>query len=421
MERDALASRVGRRRKLTLIGIGVALLSAIAIPGFVSGAAGTKPSSDINDYALYAVDTIQLKGGGLAGRSIINGNIGAGQQHWRGGSVNEWNADRAFVYSASGVPYMFPGPSGDPHVTLCQGSGDTGHLDVRGYVAAPSLRVNYVDQGKTFPPTLAANESCLVREAYATVLYKSFNMPSSVWHSSFTQPDVVMPALPKVTCDATKNANDFKGAALAPGTYGTYDFDGVTTLQAGTYTFCNVTVEQNASLKMTDGTIVNVIGTVDPFGTTTNGKLNLKGGATGTVGSPGARFNVSASVNFGQNGNYAGTFLAPNTDVALGNGTNLNGRVWALAMHSDWGVNVTSPPPPTSTTTTTTPFTTTTTIKPTTTTTTTVVTTTTTTTVQPTTTTTTTTVRPTTTTTTVRPTTTTTTVKPTTTTTTVPF
>jgi hypothetical protein len=414
MKRDALASRAGRRRKLTLIGIGIALIGAMAIPGLVSGAASTKPSSDINDYALFAIDTIQLKGGGLAGRSIINGNIGAGQQHWHG-SVNEWNANRAFVYSSSGVPYMLPGPSGDPHVTLCQGSGDTGHLDVRGYVAAPSLRINYLQQDMNRPTDLLANESCLVREAYHTVLYKTPYMPSSVQHWSFAQPDVVLPALPNVTCDATKSANDFKGSTLAPGTYGTYDFDGVTTLQAGTYTFCNLTVEQNASLKMTDATVVNVIGTVDPWGNTIDGKLNFKGGATGTVGSPGARFNVSDTVNFGQNGNYAGTFLAPNADVALGNGTNLNGRVWALAMHSDWGVNVTAPPPPT-TTTTIKPTTTTTTIKPTTTTT--VVTTTTTTTVKPTTTTTTAPPPPTTTTT-VKPTT--TTVKPTTTTSTVPF
>jgi hypothetical protein len=265
---------------------------------------------------------------------------------------------------------MMPVPSGDPHITLCQGSGDAGHLDVRGYVAAPSLRVNYVDQGQIFPPNLAPNETCLVREAYATVLYKSFNMPSSVQHGSFPQPDVVMPTLPNLKCDATKNANDFRGSTLAPGACGTYDFDGLTTLQAGTYTFCNLTVEQNESLKMTDGTIVNVIGTVDPFGTLVDGKLNLKGGGNGAVGSPGARFNVSGTVNFGQNGNYAGTFLAPNADVALGNATNLNGRVWALAMHSDWGVNITAPPPPSTTTTTVKPTTTTTTVKPTTTTTT---------------------------------------------------
>jgi hypothetical protein len=318
------------------------------------GAAGAAPSSDINDYALYAAQSIQLKGGpsGDMTQSIIDGNIGAGTRHWStsyipsasgAGQGDEYatyqnietGAYLAPLNNAALPGLMMPSGSanGGVHVTLCQGSGSTGHLTLLngGYVVAPSTNINFG----------SSNGYCQIPSVYT--LTNQGISPFSIVHTltSATAPDIKEPAFPSFNCDPTKSASSFVGTTLAPGTYGDYDFKGTTSLAAGTYNFCSLTVEQGHTLNTQPGTVINI-----------TGQLNLIGGA-GVVGSCGTSFNIGGIVKFGRNGNYKGTFFAPNDDVALGNGTVITGHVWALAMHSDWGVNVGKCPPGTGTTTTT--------------------------------------------------------------------
>jgi hypothetical protein len=319
----------------------VVLAFGFAVPMLAGGAAPAVPSSDINDYALYAVQTIKLKGGGTATESIIDGNIAAGTRHYMPGNVDEYAWTKEFLNSAKQ-----PVASGTPHIILCQGSGSNGHMTLlnNSYAVAPSLEINYVNQGNQYgePPTLLPTDPCQVPNVYADTLYNTPNIPFSVWHEDPNPPDITMPAIPAVTCNSAASANGFTGATLAPGTYGAYDFDGTTTLSGGSYTFCSLTVEQNAKLITQPNTVINV-----------TGNLNLKSGNAGAVGACGTTFNIGGGVAFGRNGHYSGTFIAPNTDVSLGDSTVIMGHVWALTMHSDEGVSVGKCPPGGGTTTTT--------------------------------------------------------------------
>jgi hypothetical protein len=416
MEGVANASRLGRRRKLLVGGVLATLLSAIALPIFASGAATPipVPSSNINDYTLYAYSTLQIKGG-----SSVNGNIAAGTRHYNApagctsvpapvaSNTDEYTLATAFLKNSSCSPYGYPAPLGNrAHVSLCQGTDYNSRIDLgTGYLVAPSVDVNYT-------------QYCKIPHTFS--LYNNEGAsPFSQFHSSFAIPDINMPALPNMSA-ACATAKPLVSAAPAPGAYLTSSSSDISLLLLGngTYTFCGtgLTIEQGGTFMTNSGTVVNV-----------QGKLWFKGGtnATDWLGAwgtnPGNRFNVAGGLSFGKNARVKGTFLAPNTDADLGNGTTLNGQVWAFAMHSDWAITVTAPSTTTTTSTTSTVQPTTTTTVVATTTTTTVKPTTTTTMLAPTTTTTTTMASPPTTTTTVRPTTTTTTVKPTTTTTTVPF
>jgi hypothetical protein len=334
-----------RRGVFAVVAVGAIVLvlgASHMLTAFASGAPSRPLDRDIASYVLFAVQTIKLKGGGTATESIIDGNIAAGTRHYIPGSVDEYAWGNDFLNSAKQ-----PVASGAPHIILCQGSGSNGHLTLlnNSYAVAPSLQINYVNQGNQFgePPTLSPTDPCQVPNVYANTLYSTPNIPFSVWHQNPNPPDITMPALPAVTCNSAASANGLTGATLAPGTYGTYDFAGTTTLAAGSYTFCALTVEQNAKLIAQPGTVINVTGNV-----------NLKGGASGAVGACNSTFNVGGGVAFGRNGRYSGTFIAPNTDVSLGDSTIITGHVWALTMHSDEGVSVGKCPPGGGTTTTTT-------------------------------------------------------------------
>jgi hypothetical protein len=351
MQGKILATRGGGRRKFIAPGALTVLAFAIAVPMIAGGAAGSVPSSNINDYALYAYQTIQLKGGSAPGRSIIDGNIGAGTRHYVAGNmfastggIDEWGGGTAFLNNSK-----TPVNSGDPHIILCQGSGNNGHINLinGSYVAAPSVQINYVAQaGYSFePPTLLPTDPCQVPSVYSSATYKSFNMPHTVNHmSGFTPPDVVMPALPTTSCVGAQpvTSASYQAGGLKPGVYTKYTVTLSNWLWGGSFTFCGgLTVEQGASLHSNGPVTLNVVGS-----------LNIKGGTTGSTGDCTTRFNVSDGVTFGRNANVFGTILAPNTDVALGDDTNIHGHVWAKAMHSDVGVNVGPCPPPGTTTTT---------------------------------------------------------------------
>jgi hypothetical protein len=413
MERAAQAARRGIRRKLIAAGGLVVLMTAIAIPVLTSGAAPFAPSNDINDYTLYAYSNISLKPG-----AVINGNVGAGTQHYMppagcvvpiSNNTNEYQFGVEWLKTSSCEQEGYPWTSGGTHVKLCNGPSGQRDTVIQSpyYVVAPSVDINY------------GTNACKVTNVYTRQTANSL-APIAWVHvgaNAFTAPDIVMPPLPAMSCTGQRLLPQSLTTTLPAGAYYSTSDVNALKLGAGPYTFCgSITIGQGGQVLTQADTVVNF-----------PGDLHMQGGDGGQVGTNiNTRFNVQGTANFGRGGHFTFTLYAPNADVALGNGSDIDGRVWAEAMHSDFSINVQGPPPTTTTTTTST-------LKPTSTTTSTVVSTTTTTTVQPTTTTTTT-VKPTTTTTTTAPppptttttappppTTTTTTVKPTTTTTTVPF
>jgi hypothetical protein len=343
MNARVLAPRRNGRRKIVIAGVLTALSFAVVVPMLASGAAATTPSSDINDYSLYTVQTLQLKGGGGTGRSIIDGNIGAGTKRWAYGyTIPTVNGTNEYTFSGNWLAktpdnrFLQPAATGFAHVTLCQGAGDNGALTMvnsldptkKPYVVAPSTNIEF-----NF-------STCQVPLVYG--LKNSDGEPINLYKTSFTAPDIAIPAVPAVNCSAPKTIST---ANPEPGTYWglTVQKNATLTLKAGAYNFCGDFKALNNARVVTDpAAVLNV-----------TGQFNMDlGGNGGKFGTCGTVVNVNGSVNFGSNGTIVGTIVAPKSDVALGNGTNITGHVWAFAMHSDWGVNVTQCKPPTTTSTT---------------------------------------------------------------------
>ena len=300
----------GNRRKAIAAGVVATLAMVVALPILAtSSGAASDPSSNIDDYALYAVRTLQMKGQG----SSVTGNIGAGTQHYTPGDINEYANGKEFLAN-NGLGA--PAATGDEHVNICQGTNPA--TAITGYVVAPSADITYMKPTAANPNDLNPADPCQVPKLY-TKAVTGPTPPANVWSASFTPPDINLPTVAafepgiSTACDTSNTKNFTAGATLAPGAYGNVNIDKssavpTTTLSAGDYTFCSLSVQQSATLITTDQTRIYVVGNV-----------NLKGGSNGGFGSPGTKVFVNgATLNFGRSGNVAGTFVAPNADVALG-------------------------------------------------------------------------------------------------------
>src|SRR5689334_22881509 len=86
---------VTRFRRKVVVAAGLAVVTVAAgIPLFASGSgAASDPSSNIDDYALFAVRTVQMKGQG----STVNGNVGAGTRHYMPGNIDEYALGKEFL------------------------------------------------------------------------------------------------------------------------------------------------------------------------------------------------------------------------------------------------------------------------------------------------------------------------------------
>jgi hypothetical protein len=336
MERRILASEVGRRRKALLGGALAVLLSAALLPviSTTGAAAGTVPSDDINDYVLYAYSTLHIK------RGSVDGNIAAGTKHWNAPSgctapvpndTDEYTLQTNFLKAMACQSSEYPAATGDDHVTLCQGTDFNNRIDmpIGSYIVAPSTDIDL------------SSPYCRVQKDYT--LTQVGIARRGIVETSFTPPDIVMPAVPSINCTGAKTLNT---STPNPGTWTASSTSEVATLtlKSGTYNFCGsgLTIAQGGTLVTKPDTIVNI-----------NGKLWFKGGTPSTkwLGTQGdnvaaSQFNIRGGLSFGRNARVKGVFLAPNADVDLGNGTVAKGRVWAYSMHSDWDFAIGTPPPP---------------------------------------------------------------------------
>ncbi len=373
MEGKTLAGRGRRRRTLALAAVAVGAIAAAAPLLSTAGAAPpATASSDINDYALFASQSITLKGGNIDGRSVIMGNIGVG-------TASAW--DKAKPYIKKGGNSAKPG---DYRLGLCGGqSNKHTNLGPDNYIASPSVDIGPGDCSS-------------IKEAFGYVLRglpggaaKPNVCPNAL--TCVNPPNIAFPALPTKVPVTDRQTNTTKMVStsgvcnksvatqqnptlgvdnkvlkttLPPnevyfgnvGKDGKQTFKGNVILQDGTYTFCNVQVDVTAKITTSPGTVINIVRGIQSeggqFGSDPNTRVNFLWTGDGGLGRRGKPV-------------YYGTYNAPNVDLNLGHSSQIFGRVWARSMSSDTGVNVTAPPPTSNTTTTT--STTTTTIKPTTT------------------------------------------------------
>ena len=131
MDRTTLAGRGRRRRKLAAAALVVGAIAA-AVPLFSTAGAASpaSASSDINDYALFASQSIKLKGGDSSGRSIINGNVGVG-------TASAWDATKPYIKSGANSATL-----GEYRLQLCEGqSNKHTTLGPDNYLASPSIDI----------------------------------------------------------------------------------------------------------------------------------------------------------------------------------------------------------------------------------------------------------------------------------------
>src|SRR3954452_6839118 len=330
MDRTTLAGRGRRRRKLAAAALAVgAIAAAMPLLSTAGAAPPLAPSSDINDYALFAKVQLKLKGGDTAGRSVINGNIGVG-------TASEWNPKSPFHYNGAE----------DYRLQLCGGQSNK--------------HTTFGPDNCIAPPSIVIGPGeCTMKAAFG---YALKGIPAGVYAPKMcgtgiappcvAQPNIMFPALPSTApgsngtttvslssacANATQKSAVLTGALPPNNVYaGTASsqkqtFQGTVTLGSGTYTFCNVFVDVNAKVLTQPDTVINIVKGISSeggqFGSNPNTRVNLLWSGDGGLGRRG-------------NPVYYGTYNAPGVDLNLGHSSTINGRVWANTMSSDTGVNV---------------------------------------------------------------------------------
>jgi hypothetical protein len=259
----------------------------------------TRPiDRNINNYVLFALDSLHLKGGNGTTTNITDGDVGV--------------------------------QSDDPsdHMNLCVGG--SGHSIFMG------------DGTQANSDNFASGPACSFWDVYSNNLTGGPVIRNS-GPNTFTTPIIApgdLPAFPSFTCNPANPVVVPKNGSqtLPPGTYGDLVVqNGATvTFGAGTYTFCGVTMGQNASIVDVDATVVQIADSLSANG--------------GTIGpSPSAKWFVrgddvhnsnDTAVQFGREGTIAGTFWVPDHQMNLGHGTDLTGHFWAESIDSDWNIQV---------------------------------------------------------------------------------
>jgi hypothetical protein len=375
MDRQSLTARdLGKTRRRRVLAI-VAVLGAIAmvLPALAGAAGGAPdsptPSKNIYSYALFAWDSLMVKG--KNGAKVVDGNVG----------VN--NPNGTLSICANGAVEMNAGTS----------------------IAGDNLSISKL---------------CKLHDVY----YGTGKRPSvldKVSHhgsAAFTPPinPTNVPVFPTgVKCKLGKpyvKTNDGTIYSPSPGVYSGLEVkDGKTIgkyntvkLQAGTYVFCNIKLGKDVWFDLEPNTTVVVTGTVSisnesaighaqghpqfgGVGNTDNAQWFVRGDQNAGSRDPGgfpcqikpSAYEPTGETTYGkcESGVHVGfskhtyvrsSFFARNGQLNLGHDTDLHGRFWAKGIGSDVGTRVDAPPPtvPPTTTTTSLPETTTPTTPPTT-------------------------------------------------------
>jgi hypothetical protein len=304
-----------RRRTLFLVLVCLAGLAVLTL----RSPAGAAPalSTNIEDYVLFAQDSLHFKGGNSGGGDILNGNVGVNHA---GGQLSMCGGGSPHpVQMSSGTQI-----AGD-YVTLgtpCK----LGHL----YYGGPG---HLLGAGS---PTV---ESTNVRAPWTNIV-----------------PDAALanPPAPK-PCTGDLIVRD--------GSHAVVSSDQV---------YCSVRLGRNSSLTITLYNPNTKIPEPRKIWVTKNVQFGAGSQIRGLEALPGGLAKVSsevrwyvnsvgvksndASVSFSQNTVFHGRMQVPNGMINLGNSTTLNGKFWAKNITSDFSVNVVGPTTTSTSTTTSTTF-----------------------------------------------------------------
>jgi hypothetical protein len=259
----------------------------------------TRPiDRDVNNYALFALDTLSLGGGNAQVTHIDNGDVG----------VQSDNAS--------------------DQMNLCSGGGN--HDIVMG------------DGTQANSNNLITGPACSLWDVYSNNMHGSPVIRNS-GPNPFTTPIIPpanLPPFPAFSCNPAVPVNVPNGAsqALPPGTYGavTVRQNATLTLSAGTYTFCDFNMGPGGSLVDVNGTIVKV----EQSFSTNGGSVGPSNHAHFYVRGDSHTASNDRAVSFGRFGEIHGIFWVPFANLSLGHGTDLTGNFWGLNISSDFNVQV---------------------------------------------------------------------------------
>jgi len=295
---------------------GIVVVGALVGDLATAAAVGTptRPvDTDINQYVLFALSSLDLKAGNTIVSQVSGGDMG--------------------VNAAGGL------------LTACGGGG-------RG----ASLHMD--DGSQAVADIVGMQQNCSVWDLFANTLRG--NPPVTLRNSGpnpITSFPIIatsaLPTFPDFAC-APDNPVIHANGILPPAVYGTVivDKNATLTLEDGTYTFCSLNVN-GAHLHTSAGTIVQIVTRlVVGDGGTIEGACEAHFFIE-NVSVPGAGSNFGTST-FGRNSSVQGRFWAPNGTLDLGHSTTEQGSFWANRIFDDFNVNVFAcdvPIPPTTTTT----------------------------------------------------------------------
>jgi hypothetical protein len=310
------SGRLGTRRRQVAMALAIALpVGLVAVTSLLPASAAPVLDTNLQNYTLFAQDSIAFKGGNNGG-GIIHGNVGVNHPS---GTAN---------LCVNGPATMDPGSQvASDWVTL--GSGcrfDTLFLGGANHKVGAGA------------PTIGTT---VIRQPWTNI----------VPDSALANPPEPFP------CTGDLRVPD--------GGIATVDTDRV---------YCNVVIGKNANILFLLYDWHNKDQGFKPRNVWVHGSLTIGDGTeiSGIIPKPGstweavesceAHFYVNSvgvassnsSVKFGRNTSVCANVSAPNGILNLGNTTTLTGHFWARVITSDWAVNVGVPPTTTTTTTSTT-------------------------------------------------------------------
>lgn len=276
-----LTIRIRKRFVLALVPCVLAAMAGIAFVSWPAEAASS-PDTVLDNYALFALTDISMKGGAVHG-----GHVGVNNA---GGTANVCANDN-FIMDA-GTQFV----------------SDTARL----------------------------TDQCVLYDTFVNnVLGGGFVGPVMAW----TPP--IVPGLPPLPPNNCAGGGDFVvpkngSATITPGPYNNVDVkdNAELTIVPGVYFLCgDFDMGRRTTVNTSAGTTFNV-----------QGKMKIGNGSNfGQV--PDIKFWIAGTDNttFGKHSHIAGHFIVPNAKILLGDGNDLRGRFWAYALNADRGVVVTSP------------------------------------------------------------------------------
>lgn len=301
-------SRIARHQHTSSRGT-TAFVLATGLALLVTSSAGAEPSRNIEDYVLFAYESINFKGrDGDPTRGFISGG------HVGVNAVDPQDPPQPLLSMGGG--------GGHHYVVLSDGSqvvSDTARLD-----EDSSLWDLYVNR-------LVGGSPPVVRNSGPTGFTAPIIAPGDL---------PTLPAFSPGTTNVVVESNTSQ--TLSPGNYGEIwvKDDGVLFLQPGVYDVRNIRCGRRVTITIFDGTEIRI---AEDMHFNNGSYIGVAGDVRFLLRSDNVSSN-DATVSFGRDTTFYGNVFAPNGRINLGHTTDLFGKFWCRDVSSDWNVNINRPP-----------------------------------------------------------------------------